>query len=75
MIKIISWLALNLVSVLGIIQAVIKLVKEICTAVVNLLFPLFPDNGKFEKAVLKVRAIVEIADTWVEKIKQFLLPK
>lgn len=75
MAKLISWVMVNFVSVLAIIQVAIKLVKEICTAIVNLLFPLFPDNGKFEKAVLKVRAIIEVADAWVEKIKKVLIPK
>jgi len=40
--------------------------------VVNVLFPIIPD-GKFEVVVLKVRAIVESVDTWIEKGKAVLL--
>ena len=70
--KIIKWLAVNGLSVLGMIQVIIKFVKELLTLVVNILFPIIPD-GKFETIVLKVRAGVEVLDSWVEKIKKWLL--
>ena len=72
MAKLIQWIALNGLSVLGMVQVVIKFVKELLTLVVNVLFPIIPD-GKFEQVVLKVRAIVEKVDEWIEKGKAVLL--
>jgi hypothetical protein len=49
-------------------------VKELLTLVVNVLFPVFWVNeGSFEKTVLKVRAMVETLDGWVEKLKAAML--
>lgn len=73
MAKIIAWIGLNIATVLGIVQAVLKLLKEVLTGIVNTLFPLFPDNGKFETVVNKVRDIVNAIDEWVEKIKEMFL--
>lgn len=70
--KIVQWIVLHGVSILGIVQVIIKFLKEFLTLVVNILFPIIPD-GSFEKIVIKVRAFVEIFDTWVEKIKIALL--
>ena len=74
MVKIITWIGLTIASILGITQAVVKFIKEVLTAVVNILFPLFPDGGKFETVVTAVRAFVEKADTWIENIKKVLIP-
>ena len=70
--KILSWLSLNLASVLGIAQGVIKVIKEIATAIVNILFPLIP-SAKFQKVVLLVRNIANKADEVIQKIKSFFL--
>ena len=71
---IVKWVLLNGVSILGMIQVVIKFVKELLTLVVNVLFPVFWVNeGSFEKTVLKVRAMVETLDGWVEKLKAAML--
>ena len=75
MAKIALWIAVNGATVFGIIQAIIKLFKEICTGIINILFPFFPDNGKFEKAVMKVRDWFNAVDAWVEKVKEILLDK
>ena len=72
MIKLLLWLPKNLASILGIIQAVLKLIKEILTAVVNILYPLIP-SAKFQKVVDAVRGFVNIADSWAEKLKKLLL--
>lgn len=72
MAKLIQWIALNGLSVLGMVQVIIKFVKEVLTLVVNILFPIIPD-GKFEQVVLKVRSIVESVDAWIEKGKAVLL--
>jgi hypothetical protein len=71
---IVKWILLNGVSILGMVQVVIKFVKELLTLVVNVLFPVFWVNeGSFEKTVLKVRAMVETLDGWVEKLKAAML--
>ena len=70
--KLLIWVSVNGLSILGMVQVVIKFVKELLTLVVNILFPIIPD-GKFEQIVLKVRAFVEKADGWVENIKKWLL--
>jgi phage-related protein len=71
--RILAILPLSLSSLIGIIQTVIKLIKEIITLIVNLLFPLFPDGGKFEKTVLKIRSIVDKFDAMWEVVKKLLL--
>lgn len=72
MAKLIQWVALHGVSVLGIIQVVVKFIKEVLTLVVNMLFPIIPD-GKFEDVILAVRSWVEKIDGWIEKGKVVLL--
>lgn len=72
MIKLLQWIPLNAVSVLGVAQGVMKVLKEVLTAVVNILFPLIP-NAKFQSVIDKVRAFCNVADTWIEKAKAFLL--
>jgi hypothetical protein len=70
--KIISWILLNGASVLGIIQSVVKAVKEILTAVVNLL-SIFIPSEKIEDIVMTVRNILNKIDEWIEVIKDKLL--
>ena len=69
--KVLDWVTTDFAGVLGIIQAVIKVGKEITTACVNILCPVFGD--KFDAVVYKIRDIFNVADEWVEKIKGFLL--
>lgn len=71
--KIVNWIRLNIVSVLGIAQAVVKFVKEVLTAIVNILFPIIP-NAKFQAIVMAVRNVVNKIDEWIEKIKSWILP-
>ena len=70
--KIISWILLNGASVLGIIQSVVKAVKEILTAVVNLL-SIFIPSDKIEDVVMTIRNILNKIDEWIEVIKDKLL--
>lgn len=69
--KVLDWLTTDVAGVIGIAQAVVKVVKEVVTACVNLLCPIFGD--KFDDVVYKIRDIVNVADEWLEKIKDFLL--
>jgi hypothetical protein len=71
-IKLLQWIPLNAVSVLGVAQGVMKVLKEVLTAVVNVLFPLIP-NAKFQDVVNKVRGFCNVADGWIEEAKSFLL--
>ena len=70
--KIISWIMLNGASILGMVQAVVKAVKEILTAVVNLL-SIFIPSDKIEDVVMTVRNILNKIDEWIEVIKDKLL--
>lgn len=72
--KIWNWIKLNFVSVLGLIQGVVKVIKELLTAIVNILFPLIP-NAKFHQIVMAVRNVVNAVDEWIEKIKGWILPE
>lgn len=72
MVKILQWIALHGVSILGMAQVIVKFAKEALTLVINILFPIIPD-GKFETIVLKSRSLVEILDKWIEKGKTALL--
>jgi hypothetical protein len=71
--KIIALIPLLSTSVLGLAQAIVKVLKELATSIVNLIFPFTPDNGKFELAVMKVRAFIDKLDGWIEKGKSALL--
>ena len=70
--KLLGWLPANLAGVLGIIQAVIKLIKEILTLVVDILYPIIPSK-QFKKVIDTVRGIVNKIDEWIEGIKGFFL--
>lgn len=71
--KIWNWLRLNLASILGLVQGVVKVIKELLTAIVNILFPLIP-NAKFQQIVMAVRNVINVIDIWLEKIKVWILP-
>jgi hypothetical protein len=64
---------LLLVSLLGLIQAGLKFIKEIIILIINILFPLFPDNIKFEQIVMEIRTLIDTPDDWIEKAKILLL--
>ena len=72
--KVWTWLKVNIASIIGITQAVIKAVKEVLTAVVNLLSIFFPAVGS-EKLVIYIRFVLESFDNWIEKAKPYLIPK
>lgn len=74
MVKILTWISMNLASILAAIQIVIKILKELLTAIVNLVSIAFPVVAS-EKVVLKIRAVLNTADDWITKIKDALIPK
>jgi len=77
MFAILKWVYLNLASILGAVQAILKGVKEVLTAVLNLLgYPFFANKfGKYQEIVVKVRDVVNRVDDFVEKIKNYLIDK
>lgn len=72
--KIYIWIKANLASVLGIAQAVIKALKEVVTALINLVSIFLPTVAT-EKFVLTLRDALNTVDEWIEKIKPALVPK
>ena len=70
--KLIAYLPTNLGALLGILQAVVKFVKEIATLALDLIAPLIPGDGD-DKAIQAVRDFCNMIDEWIEKIKVFLL--
>jgi hypothetical protein len=72
MVKIISWITLNGASILGIVQAVIKFIKELLTLCLNQLVPIMP-NDKFKAMIEKARGFINVVDGWVEKVKGYLV--
>lgn len=73
LLKILGWFPLGISSILGMVQAAIKFIKEVITLIINIIFPLVPDTSKFEKIVLKVRDWINKIDEIFEKVKQALL--
>jgi len=78
LLKVLKWIPLNVVSVLGVGQAIIKLLKEIITSVVNFLAAvvvLIPgvDFNKANVVVMSIRTWIEKADGWVEVAKVYIL--
>lgn len=72
MIKIITWIMANGATLLGLVQAIIKALKELATGVVNLLSLIIPDS-KAKKAIEAVRGIFNKIDEWIEIIKKYLI--
>ena len=70
--KLLRWLPTNIGAILGVIQAVIKFVKEIATLALDIIAPLIPGD-KDDKIILWVRDMCNKVDEWVEGIKVFFL--
>jgi len=71
--KIITWVLANGATVLGMVQAILKAIKELLTGVVNLL-SLFMPLETAENLVYAVRGVVNAVDNFIEKLKGFLIP-
>jgi len=71
--KILAWAKVNLASLLGALQLVIKAAKELLTAIVNLISLILPTAGA-QKIVLAIRAALEWLDAQIEKLKVQLIP-
>jgi len=71
--KILAWAKVNLASLLGALQLVIKAAKELLTAIINLISLILPTVGA-QKIVLAIRAALEWLDAQIEKLKVQLIP-
>ncbi len=70
--KIIQWLIAFVPTLIGIIQAGIKFIKEILTLITDILFPIIP-IAKFKTFVTWLRATVDKIDIGFQKIKDAIL--
>lgn len=66
MVKLLTWLPRNIGAIIGILQAIVKMVKEILTLCADALF--IPQS-----VIDKIRIIVNKVDGILENIKNFLL--
>jgi phage-related minor tail protein len=57
-------------GLIGVIQALIKFAKEICTLALNILVPVFPN---IQNIVIKVRDTINKIDDIFQVIKKWLL--
>jgi phage-related protein len=72
MLKVITWIMANGATLLGLLQAIVKAVKELLTGVVNLISLILPQSTA-NKAVEAVRGVLNAIDDVIEKIKGYLL--
>ena len=70
--KILTWLRMNGATICGLVQTVIKTLKEIATGLINLL-SIFAFTAAAEALVVKVRGFFEKLDGWIEIAKTWLL--
>lgn len=72
MIKILAWVMANGATLIGLVQAIIKALKELATGIVNLLSLVIPDS-KIPAIVEKVRGVFNSIDGILETIKGYLV--
>ena len=69
--KFLTWIPAIIAPLLGILESVLKFLKELLTLVITILFPIIPSE-KFKKVVTLVRGIVDsaynILSAWKDKI-------
>jgi hypothetical protein len=73
--KLLNWIPAIVAPLLGILEAVLKFLKEVLTLIVTILFPIIPNAG-FKALVTKIRAIVDKAydllSAWKDTILKYL---
>ena len=70
--KVLTWILANGATLLGLLQAIVKALKELATGIVNLLSLVIP-NSKVPAIVEKVRGVFNFIDEVIEKIKGYLI--
>ncbi len=73
-IKVITWVMANGATLLGLIQAIVKAVKELLTGIVNLISLILPQSTA-DDAVAKVRDFMNKIDDVIETVKGYLIKK
>jgi hypothetical protein len=68
--KIFTWIKVNIATLVNALQLVVKALKELLTAIVNLISIFLPAAGA-EKIVLVIRAGLEWVDAKLEWIKTY----
>ena len=73
--KLLNWIPAFAAPLLGILEAVLKFLKELLTLIVTILFPIIPNEG-FKKLVTVIRALVDKAydllSGWKENILKYV---
>lgn len=72
LIKFVKWLVAILATSIGLIEAILKFVKEALTLAVDILFPVIPFEG-FKNTVTWIRSIVNMAYEWLNVNKARIL--
>ena len=70
--KIVTWLRVILATLVGLLQAGLKAVKEVLTGVINIL-SLFVPAKTAQNVVMQIRTFVNLIDSKFEALKAKLL--
>ena len=70
--KLLLWLVAFLPTIIGILEVVVKFVKEVLTLVADILFPIIP-IAKFKVIVTAMRGFVDKLSDWLGKNKEKIL--
>jgi phage-related protein len=70
--KIVTWIMANGAALLGIVQGIVKVLKELCTLIIDLL-SLFMPAEKAQAIVNGVRGLFNKIDGLIEKVKGYLV--
>jgi hypothetical protein len=70
--KLVTWLPTIVATIFGILEAVLKFLKEVLTLIVSILFPIIPNN-KFKAFVTKMRALIDKGYDVISKAKESIL--
>ena len=66
--KLFQWIPKNIGAIIGILQAVVKFGKEVCTLFIDIVAPIIPGDGD-DKLVASIRGVFNTIDEILEKIK------
>lgn len=70
--KALKWIPKNIGAIMGIAQAVVSFVRELCMLFARIICPIIPGDED-EEIVAKIREIAEKILEFLEKIKNWLL--
>lgn len=59
-------------TILGLVETVVKFVKELITLIMDILYPIIP-NAAFKIIVSKIRSVVESIYAWISENKEKVL--